>query len=263
MEHCKADGYEDMAQYLTEDINGRLIIGLRDVSHTMRALYEGKGSQKRVLMVLCETGTITQRELTQRLGIQPGSASEVIAKLEHAGLVQRSASEQDRRTADISLTETGRQQARYTLQQRQQRHEEMFSALSDAEKEQLVALLEKVNADWQKRYQDRYQDRRPPVEDHDHHHEGHHDRCDRQHHGHDHHHGHDFVRDAGREDHGHRHGPGEAAPAPWAEGEEGAPSAGQSHAAPWAERDQVARCHCDHDCANCPHPCGRGQKGRV
>ena len=67
------------AQYAQADVNGRLIINLRDISHTMRGMYEGRGSQKRVLIVLSETGPITQRGLTERLGIQPGSASEVIA----------------------------------------------------------------------------------------------------------------------------------------------------------------------------------------
>lgn len=139
-------------EYLKENINDRLVITLRDISHTMRSLYEGRGSQKRVLIVLSETGPITQRELTARLGIQPGSASEVIAKLEQAGLVIRSLSETDRRTADIVLTEEGERRARTALEQRQRRHGEMFSALTDEEKERLLALLEKVNSDWQGRY---------------------------------------------------------------------------------------------------------------
>lgn len=136
----------------TESINGRLIILLRDISHTMRSLYEGKGSQKRILILLRETGTITQRELTARLGIQSGSASEVIAKLENMGLIARALSETDRRTANISLTEEGQRLAAEAMAQRQQRHEEMFSALSGAEKAQLLSLLEKINADWETRY---------------------------------------------------------------------------------------------------------------
>lgn len=135
-----------------ETVNGRLIILLRDISHTMRSLYEGRGSQKWILILLGKTGTITQRELTARLGIQSGSASEVIAKLENMGLIARTLSETDRRTANISLTEEGRRQAAEAMAQRQQRHEEMFSALSGAEKAQLLSLLEKINADWEARY---------------------------------------------------------------------------------------------------------------
>ncbi|HIX76390.1 MAG TPA: MarR family transcriptional regulator [Candidatus Fusicatenibacter merdavium] len=96
-------------QYESSDRTGRLIINFRNINHTMRALYEGKGSQKRILIVLLETGEITQRVLTERLGIQPGSASEVLAKLEHAGLIVRRPSDEDRRTTNVSLTEIGRE----------------------------------------------------------------------------------------------------------------------------------------------------------
>lgn len=106
---------------MAAEVNQKLILNLRDISHTMRSLYEGKGSQKQVLMVLLKTGRITQRELTARLGIQLGSASEVIAKLEHAGLLVRVPGEEDRRTADILLTEAGRRQAREASAQRRQR----------------------------------------------------------------------------------------------------------------------------------------------
>lgn len=143
---------ERREHYNAEDVNGKLIMNLRDISHTMRALYEGKGSQKQILIILKEAGTITQRELTGRLGIQPGSASEVIAKLEGTGLVLRSASENDRRTSNISLTEEGKRQAEEALRQRKQRHEDMFSLLSEEEKKQLLSTLEKINGDWEERY---------------------------------------------------------------------------------------------------------------
>ena len=174
-----------MDRYLTETVNGRLIIRLRNISHTMRSLYEGKGSQKRILMLLRETGTITQRELTARLGVQSGSASEVIAKLENMGLIARTLCETDRRTVNITLTEEGRRQAQEAMVQRQQRHVEMFSILSEEEKTQLLSLLDKINADWETRYQ------------------------------------------GSRAHHRHHHEKGR---------------------------------HCDHDCAGCPHPCGRSRR---
>ena len=104
------------------DDNDSLILNFRDISHTMRFLYEGKGSQKRILIVLSKTGPITQRALTERLGIQPGSASEVIAKLESADLVKRTPCESDRRTADIALTEKGKVLALQAAEQRRLRH---------------------------------------------------------------------------------------------------------------------------------------------
>lgn len=140
--------------YDTMDMDKKIIINLRDLGHVIRFLYEGKGSQKRILIILHEAGGMTQRELTERMGVQPGSASEVIGKLESAGLIQRKRSQTDRRTTDIQLTETGRIRAEEAVEQRKKRHLEMFSCLSAEEKESLLALVEKLNADWDDRYGD-------------------------------------------------------------------------------------------------------------
>ena len=112
---CEKQGSE---RYHSADVNDRLIINLRDMGQTIRLLYEGKGSQKRILIILLEVGSITQRALTSRLGIQPGSASEVIAKLENAGLIQRTVSTDDRRTANIRLTPEGEHLAKAAAEDR-------------------------------------------------------------------------------------------------------------------------------------------------
>lgn len=134
------------------DLTNKLIWNLRDIGHTLGRLYEGKGSQKRILILLSEEGPLTQRELTQRLGIQPGSVSEVLGKLEAAGWITRTPSRLDRRTTDLALTETGRPVAQQARAQREARHQEMFSSLSPQEKADLLALLEKVNAHWDRQY---------------------------------------------------------------------------------------------------------------
>lgn len=140
---------------LPNDDNLDLILALRDVSHILRQLYEGKGSQSRILILLGESGPMTQRKLTELLGIQPGSASEVISKLDRAGLIQRSPSQNDRRTVDIRLTEEGARLSMQARQQRIRRHTEMFACLSPREKEQLLLLLRKLGDDWALRYRDR------------------------------------------------------------------------------------------------------------
>lgn len=139
---------------MSEDMNKELIMNLRNLGHTIRFLFEGKGSQKRILIILYENGNMTQRELTERLGIQPGSASEVIGKLENAGLIQRRLSRTDRRTADILLTESGRMQAEEASMQRRVRHQQMFSCLTQEEKDTLLKLTGKLDADWNSRYGD-------------------------------------------------------------------------------------------------------------
>lgn len=139
-------------QYCHLDKNNKLIWNFRNIGHTMRRISEGKGSQKRILILLWENKGMTQRTLTQRLGIQPGSASEVISKLEAAGLIVRTPSEADRRTTDIRLTKTGEALAQDAHVQRKERHEQMFAVLSEQEKDTLIALLERVNEDWDQKY---------------------------------------------------------------------------------------------------------------
>lgn len=134
------------------DINDKLIMNLRDISHTMRSLYEGKCSQKRILMIMNEMGETTQSELTERLGVRSASVSEVVGKLEKTGSVIRRQGEDDRRTVNISLTDSGRELAEQAQQQRSHRHKEMFSCLTDEEKSSLLFLLEKINSDWEQRF---------------------------------------------------------------------------------------------------------------
>ena len=139
-------------RYPALDLNNKLIWNLRYIGHTMRHMFEGRGSQKRVLMILREVSTITQRDLTQRLGVQPGSASEVVGKLETAGLLRRVPTQADRRTADICLTRAGKKAADAAYVQREERHQKMFACLSEEEKRTLLELLEKINADWDREY---------------------------------------------------------------------------------------------------------------
>lgn len=134
------------------DTDDRLIRNFWDISHTMRRISEGKGSQKRILMVLRERPGITQRELTAYLGIQPGSASEVLGKLETAGLLLRTPDPTDRRTTELRLTGAGAAAAQQAHERREQRHREMFACLTQEEKQTLAQLLEKVNGDWAQRY---------------------------------------------------------------------------------------------------------------
>lgn len=149
----KVFGFESRRErYASAGINEKLVFNLLDIHGTMRSLYEGKGSLKRVLIVLRKTGPITQMALTERLEIQPASVSDVLAKMEALGLILRRPSAADQRTADVTLTEQGERQADEAGAQRLLRHAEMFSVLSDGEKQELLFLLEKINGDWECRY---------------------------------------------------------------------------------------------------------------
>lgn len=105
-----------------------------------------KSGQGRILSLLDQRGELTQRQLTALAGIRSSSLSELLGKLEGAGLVVRSACPTDHRTTLVSLTEQGRRQAR---QNRTQAESDPFGALSQQEQGQLLSLLEKLNREQQ------------------------------------------------------------------------------------------------------------------
>lgn len=139
-------------RYRLADINGKLVMNLRDIQRTMHALYEGRGSVQRALIILGDTEPIAQKALTERLVLQPGTVSGVLGRMEEDGLIRRDPCADDQRTLNVRLTEKGRQEARLAAQQRVERHRQMFACLTEEEKGTLLALLEKVNADWAERY---------------------------------------------------------------------------------------------------------------
>jgi len=150
---CKHEHKENrFSHYAEMDINDKILAQLSKLSHQSHMVSGGRGGQKRILHILSKEGSMTQRELTQRLDIQPGSASEMIKKLESSGYILRTTNEADRRTADISLTEAGKAQLREDGKESDRAG--LFSALSNDEASRLLSLLEKLSADWDSRFKD-------------------------------------------------------------------------------------------------------------
>ncbi len=146
--------------YAALDADGRLAVMLRELGHAGRFLLEGKGGQSRILELLAREDGMTQRELTARIGIQPGSASEILGKLEGAGLISRVPNEEDRRTVDLHLTEAGRARLEEGSAAREARVREIFDGLTGEEKEALLGLLEKLHTDWRERLRKDHEARR-------------------------------------------------------------------------------------------------------
>lgn len=134
------------------DMNEKLVHGLLDINHMMRMLYEGKASQSRILIILYEQKNMTQKDLTEFLGIKPGSVSEILSKLEKVNLITRVHSENDHRTMEISLTDEGEKLAQEAVERRRERHEQMFACLTEDEQKTLLLLLEKLAGDWGERF---------------------------------------------------------------------------------------------------------------
>ena len=94
----------------------------------------------------CALPILTQKELQEILQIQPGSISEILAKMEEKSLIRRQKSDGDRRRSVIELTATGRGEAE--LQERQDDGSPTFGALSEQEQKTLKSILWKLLESW-------------------------------------------------------------------------------------------------------------------
>ena len=111
----------------------------------------GRASQMRVLHILEDCGEMTQRELQDRMGIQQGSLSELVKKLEEQAFITRTCSPTDRRQLLIRITEPGRQQSQLLRERRITEAMELASVLSEEELRELQSLLGKLLTSWQSR----------------------------------------------------------------------------------------------------------------
>jgi DNA-binding MarR family transcriptional regulator len=135
------------SDYENKDVNDKILLNIRVLEQKIHFLYEGKKSQRRVLILLRENGSMTQREMTEKLNIKPASASEVLTKLANKGFIIRVPSSIDKRTMVISLTDEGAKIADEAYRYRSLRIVEMLSCFDDEEKDVLLSLLEKMNTD--------------------------------------------------------------------------------------------------------------------
>ena len=122
---------------------------MRRCNHLLYHKFSLNFSQNRILSLLNREGPMTQKALMCRMQIQPGSLSEVLAKVEGAGLVERRRCEDDRRNFEIRLTEEGVKQAEAFERDRQEMAQLLFATLDDSEKQQLMNLMTKLHEHWE------------------------------------------------------------------------------------------------------------------
>jgi DNA-binding MarR family transcriptional regulator len=105
------------------------------------------GSQWGVLRVLSrsEPEGLHPSVLSERLLVRPPSATGVVSRLEKMGLVSRSSSQEDQRAKHVRLTTRGRTLVNRIVQEHSQRVQQLLSALSEEEQEQLRTLLERLS----------------------------------------------------------------------------------------------------------------------
>ena len=98
-------------------------------------------AQDGIIRILHEEGDLSQRILQKVLGVQPGSLSETLTKLEDKGLIKRIRDEEDKRKVIVSLTEDGKEYAKKSVAFDR---DAIAAKLTEEEKETLRGLLKKI-----------------------------------------------------------------------------------------------------------------------
>ena len=103
--------------------------------------------QGRALGVIARAGDgLRMADLAGKLDIVPRSATSVVDGLEQQGLVLRRPDPGDRRSMIVTFTEAGRLLVSRIDEARRDAAEEMFGTLEPADREQLLAVLLRVDA---------------------------------------------------------------------------------------------------------------------
>jgi DNA-binding MarR family transcriptional regulator len=123
----------------------------RAAAHAGRLVSDGfaevgaRGYHYRLLESLLTDGPASQATLGRRTGIHLSDMVAALNELEAGNFVARSPDPQDRRRNVITVTEDGRRRAAELAERVEQIQEELLSPLTADEREQLMALLRKLN----------------------------------------------------------------------------------------------------------------------
>lgn len=132
---------------MNENSNLKLLGLFLQCSYKLKT-REKKRGQGRLLVLLQDNGSLTQKDLIVRTGRKSSTLSEQLENMEKAGLVLRKKDPQDRRNICITLTELGHEAALRTKLGRSDYADELFGMLSGEQKELLITELEQLVQAW-------------------------------------------------------------------------------------------------------------------
>lgn len=134
---------------MEEDHNSYAIIRhLRRCGHFLYFKTGGKTGRRQIFYILLQRGEVLQRELQDLLGVQSGSLSEIIIKMEADGLIEKVRSRRDGRLLVLQLTEEGHRQAELSCRRYERQVEKMLSCLTDQQREELLTILNLLAEHW-------------------------------------------------------------------------------------------------------------------
>lgn len=127
-----------------------LLKGLGFCGHYLHFHGGGRSGQAPIICLIAKHGgKMSQVELASYFELKPGSLSEVLSKIEAAGLIERTRNPEDRRQLIIGLTDEGIVEAAREQEHRNRFRELAFSCLTAGEQEQLAVMLDKIRDNWE------------------------------------------------------------------------------------------------------------------
>ncbi len=97
-----------------------------------------------VLKVIAHHAPISQREVSDKLGVHPSDMVKVVDQLEEYGLVTRVRAETDRRRYDLTLTPKGERMLGHFDALAREVDKDFYAVLSKTEQKQLESLMAKL-----------------------------------------------------------------------------------------------------------------------
>ncbi|AET67581.1 transcriptional regulator [Desulfosporosinus orientis DSM 765] len=102
--------------------------------------------QSRLLLLISENDGVIQRDLAEEMDVRPSSMTEMLAKIEQLGLIERRQDEKDQRVMHIYLTEQGKNAAMESQGATKAMTDVLFGGMSEEELSQMLTLSEKLSA---------------------------------------------------------------------------------------------------------------------
>lgn len=108
------------------------------------APYKLSRTQWRVMAVLATSQQITAQMVADKTGMDKTTVSRAVGKMLERGLINRSASEQDGRSAPLSLSKQGGEMFAKIAPEALRQEQELISMFADTDLRQLTSYLDKL-----------------------------------------------------------------------------------------------------------------------
>ncbi|MBP6899168.1 MAG: winged helix DNA-binding protein [Burkholderiaceae bacterium] len=102
--------------------------------------------EARIVGLVGSLGPLSLKQICQESDIEKSHASKLIDRLRQRGIVEKLDSSNDQRAISVNLTDEGRALHRAIYEDAQQRNQTWLAVLGDGERQQLLALVEKLIA---------------------------------------------------------------------------------------------------------------------